>query len=83
MDGEALDALVAYRRALGREIEHHRLALDDKTRALAEIEALLARKCEHAWTSDLVETGVEKYMAPVRYCSRCETTSAELQSRGN
>lgn len=73
MDDEALDALIAYRRALGREIEHHRLALDDKTRTLAGIEALLARKCEHTWIADHVEMGVEKYMMPVRYCSRCET----------
>ena len=40
---------------------------------ITRIEALLARKCEHTWIADHVEMGVEKYMMPVRYCSRCET----------
>ena len=75
MDEDVLAELLAYRQLLGREIQHHRLALDERKRQYVRLEAVLRDKCDHEWTQDDIEVGVESYMARVTYCAKCETTA--------
>ncbi len=75
MEEEIVAQLLAYRQLLGREILHHRRALDDRKRQYERLEKVLREKCDHEWVEDEIEGGLDSYTMKVTYCAKCETTA--------
>ena len=80
MDEESVSAMVRTRRHLEGTILEARARADAAEARVKEINAVLARCCNHCWVDDEVELfqGLEPRLVKVTFCSICELTAEQV-----